>query len=122
MKFEEKIKEKLDERVITPSNNSWERLSQQLDEKQQPLTKSKRIKDWYRVAAIFVGVLFITSILVYQNSTHNKTGLKVVDHTEQKTETAKELPEIKKHSQEKYEMVLDTDVVSNETEYKSLFH
>ncbi len=66
LKFEDKIKEKLDKRVIQPSNSSWEKLATQLDEVQSPKKKSE-IKKWYSVAAIFIGVLALTSIMIYQN-------------------------------------------------------
>ncbi|MEW7277170.1 hypothetical protein ABW636_01080 [Aquimarina sp. 2201CG1-2-11] len=121
MKFEEKIKEKLDERVIKPSNNSWERLSQQLDDK-QPSVKNKRIKDWYRIAAVFIGVLFITSIIVYQNSSINKDEPKIVDHTIPKSKVIEEIPESKESPLEKYEISPGTDIVSNEEENKSPLH
>ncbi len=59
IKFEEHIKEKLENRSIKPSNEAWDKLSERLDAQQ----KSKNYKPywWLGIAASIVGVLFVVS-------------------------------------------------------------
>jgi len=58
-KFEENIKEKLEKRTINPTKNSWDKLANSLDSKNE----RKGRKVWYilGVAASIVGVLFLVS-------------------------------------------------------------
>ncbi len=65
LKFEDKIKEKLEQRTIKPSEDSWQKLTSKLDDNQSQKKESKK-RIWYSVAAIFVGVL-LTSIFVGQS-------------------------------------------------------
>jgi hypothetical protein len=57
-KFEKYIKNKLDEREIRPSDNTWDRISKQLPSPETP--KSNKFF-WYGIAAAFIGVLMIAS-------------------------------------------------------------
>jgi len=64
LKFEDKMKEKLEQRAIIPSKDSWDRLANELDNAQNKKKQSKKI--WlYSAAAIFIGVL-LTSIFINQ--------------------------------------------------------
>ncbi|KZS39069.1 hypothetical protein AWE51_10945 [Aquimarina aggregata] len=64
LKFEDKMKEKLEQRAIIPSKDSWDRLANELDNVQHKKKQSKKI--WlYSAAAIFVGIL-LTSIFINQ--------------------------------------------------------
>lgn len=42
LKFEEKMKEKLEQRAIKPSSDSWERLTTQLDSARKQKKESKK--------------------------------------------------------------------------------
>lgn len=63
-KLEDDIREKLEERELKPSNNAWEKLEMRLDA-QQPRKKSYV---WFYVAASLVGIAFLSSVFVYNNS------------------------------------------------------
>ncbi|WP_282080852.1 hypothetical protein [Aquimarina algiphila] len=82
LKFEEKIKEKLEQRAIKPSDNSWEQLAAQLDDIQHQKKGSKRVW-WYTIAAIFVGVLVMTSIVMNQDPTSKQRDNQFVDNSEE---------------------------------------
>ena len=56
-KFEKQLKEHLKDREIKPSEEAWERISQQLEVSNTP--KSKNFK-WYGIAAGFIGLIFIS--------------------------------------------------------------
>ncbi|MDY8136488.1 hypothetical protein [Aquimarina sp. 2201CG5-10] len=78
LKFEDKMKEKLEQRAIQPSKDSWERLSSQLDEHQNQ--KKGDRKFWrYAVAASIVGILIITSIFFNDNQTPVEENKQFVD-------------------------------------------
>lgn len=79
LKFEDKIKEKLEQRAIQPSIDSWQRLSAQLEDTQNQKKGNKKI--WiYSIAAIFVGVLIITSLSRKQSSTIEQINTQYVDN------------------------------------------
>ncbi|UMB59859.1 hypothetical protein MHL31_12330 [Lutibacter sp. A80] len=61
-KFEEDIKNKLEKRTIKPAANSWDKLADSLDSKNQ----KKETKVWYflGIAASIIGVLFMVSIFI----------------------------------------------------------
>lgn len=67
IKFEDHIKDRLDERTIKPSNNSWNKISNELGN--SSATK-KRGTIWYAIAASLIGV-FIASVFYfsYQDET-----------------------------------------------------
>ncbi|EZH74575.1 hypothetical protein ATO12_12470 [Aquimarina atlantica] len=79
MKFEEKMKDKLEQRAIQPSSDSWERLTTQLDSAKKQKKESKKVQ-WYSIAAIFVGVLILTSILMNQNPVSEQNNTQFVDN------------------------------------------
>ncbi|WP_152538291.1 hypothetical protein [Aquimarina megaterium] len=82
MKFEEKMKDKLEQRAIQPSGDSWERLTAQLDSAKKQKKENKKIQ-WYGIAAIFVGVLILTSILMNQNSVSEQNNTQFVDNSDE---------------------------------------
>lgn len=61
IKFEENIKEKLEQRRIPPSAQAWEQISSQLSSKTPP---KKKAFGWYAIAASIVGLLVITLVLL----------------------------------------------------------
>lgn len=62
--LENNIREKLESRELKPSAEAWKKLESQLDKKQP----KKRKLLWYYVAASFVGLLILSSILFDQNN------------------------------------------------------
>ncbi|MDG1728478.1 MAG: hypothetical protein P8K68_05155 [Algibacter sp.] len=58
IKFEEKIKNKLDKRTIKPSADAWNNLSERLDAQDK---KSNKPYWWFGIAASVIGVLFVIS-------------------------------------------------------------
>ncbi|WP_025741106.1 hypothetical protein [Aquimarina pacifica] len=94
LKFEERIKEQLEERVIEPSDNSWDRLETALTKTKH---KQKRLKkNWqYGIAAIFAGLIIFTSIKINENSVVDKGAPKIVDSSREVIEN-KNVPVIEK--------------------------
>ena len=109
IKFEENMKEKLEERTINPSAKSWDALANRLDE--APVNKkSNRI--WFiNVAASVVGVLLlVTGIVNYNNEDSNKV---VETKTETETNTTKDVVKTNKDvifQDSKNEEVVDNNV------------
>jgi len=66
IKFEENIREKLQERELTPSPDSWKKLQAQLEEVNP---KKKRPFIWYAVAASLVSILVVGGFLLNNSST-----------------------------------------------------
>ena len=80
LKFEDNIQDKLEERTIKPSNNSWEKLEQQLDSSHH---KNSRKKYWWLgVAASIVGFMITTTMLVTTNDSEF-IDVKIVDINEE---------------------------------------
>ncbi len=77
LNFEDKIKEKLEQRAIEPSEGSWEKLSGQLDQVQNQKNGNRKIW-WYSLAAIFVGVLILTSVF-FKNPVSKEVNTQLVD-------------------------------------------
>lgn len=61
IKFEEHIKEKLDKRIIQPSDDAWDKLSKRLDEEGKE-NKNKPYKWWLSIAASIIIGGFIVSM------------------------------------------------------------
>ena len=61
IKFENDIKEKLEQRKLQPSANVWEKLEKQLEA--NDTKKSNKGFWWFGIAASFVGILIVTSML-----------------------------------------------------------
>ncbi len=62
-KFEQHIKDQLNQRKIEPSEDAWQKIANQLDQTEKPKTKKYL---WLGVAASIVGLLIITT--AYFNS------------------------------------------------------
>jgi hypothetical protein len=109
IKFEEHIKEKLEQRKLQPSNVAWQKLSNQLDA--DVSKKNSKSFWWLAIAASFVGVLITVSVLM--NSEEKNTTPIIVD-----TETINKLD--KKSDSNKDEILVDkedkiaTTKISNE--------
>lgn len=70
-KFEQHIKEKLDNRTLQPSPDAWNRLSERLDGETK---KTKNVSYWWLgLAASIVGVLLVTTLF-------NKEEINIESH------------------------------------------
>ena len=109
IKFEENMREKLEERTINPSTKSWDALASRLDE--APV-KKKTNRFWLmNIAASIVGVLLlVTGIVNYNNEDPNK----VVD-TKTETNATKENLKIDK-STPLFEGAKNEDIVEAKVE------
>ena len=89
-KFEKYIKEQLDKREINPSEGSWDKLSRQL-----PLTGQRKSKRyfWHSVAAVFIGVLIVSSLYFNSEVTPVETPIELVE-TPQKKEIIPKMEEV----------------------------
>ncbi|UJH68222.1 hypothetical protein [Allomuricauda sp. SCSIO 65647] len=122
-KFEKHIKRKLQEREIKPSEAAWEKLEARLGPE---TSRPKRRYRWYAVAAVFVGVLFL-SMFFFSSDGEQTTKEEIVD-------TAPEKPKVResgtvhdemekgtetiaegKRGREKQESIMDTKEVSRAT-------
>ena len=75
MKYEEQLKDKLEQRTIQPSSNSWQKLNDKLDANQ---SKKSNKGFWYiGIAASIVGILLITNVFNKDNT--NATEPTIVD-------------------------------------------
>ncbi|MEP5339230.1 MAG: hypothetical protein ABJL44_16170 [Algibacter sp.] len=84
IKFEENIKKKLENRVIEPSVGAWNTLSDRLETE----NKKRTIKSfwWLSIAASIVGVLFITTQFLSNNSDGDHIQDIVIEPEIKKTE------------------------------------
>lgn len=76
IKFDEHIKEQLEQRSLSPSKNAWSKLDQRLD-KHENKNKNKHFW-WIGIAASFIGVLLVVSFLFKAENTSIETNV-VVD-------------------------------------------
>ena len=60
IKFEDNLKEKLEQRTLQPSKNAWEKLNSQIEANQEK--KNNKTFWWFGIAASFIGVLIISSV------------------------------------------------------------
>jgi hypothetical protein len=58
-KFEDNIKEKLEDRTLQPSNDAWNKLATRLEAKEEK--RNNKAFWWLGIAASFIGFLFIAS-------------------------------------------------------------
>lgn len=99
--FENNIKDKLDERMLKPSTDAWGKLSDRLDN--QDKNNNKKPYWWLGLAASIVGVLFIVSQFL-NNETKVNYAPKIAD-----------MPEVIQHS-ETNSIVVENDKVLNNIE------
>ena len=80
IKFEDNIREKLQEREIIPSKSAWKKLHSKLDSR--PNKNNNKII-WFAVAASFIGFLIIASLFFkYEGSTITDASDLVVENPE----------------------------------------
>lgn len=93
-KFEKYIKEKLNQREITPSDEAWNRIAEHM-----PVEETRRRKPfvWYSIAASFVGILIIALYVMQSADEVLESPVEVVatEQEEPSTDTETILTEIK---------------------------
>jgi len=76
IKFEDNLKEKLEQRRLQPSIKAWVTLQNKLDSNQKK--QNNKTFWWFGIAASFVGVLIVTS-LFFNKKTDNTIEQHIVD-------------------------------------------
>lgn len=94
--LENNIREKLESRELKPSSDAWKKFEATLDKKQP---KSKKIL-WYYVAASFVGLMILSSILFNQNSLEENRNFVDSDQKQINIENAPEISSEVSHKEE----------------------
>jgi hypothetical protein len=98
IKFEENIKEKLEQRSIQPSSNAWQSLEQKLN-----ADDKKRIKNkfwWFGVAASVIGLLFIIQQFVGIDNTNQAIPAIIVESERDTFNNPKESPIVVKETKQ----------------------
>ncbi len=103
LKFEDNIREKLEERAIEPTVNSWEKLASQLDVHEVKKRKKDNKILWYSIAAVFVGVLVITAVWKNRSLSEDPNRIEIVDRSNEILK--KNQTEITLDEQEKKEII-----------------
>jgi len=93
IKFDEHIKEQLEQRSLSPSSDAWRKLEQRLEEHED---KGKNKNFWWiGIAASFIGVLLVVSFLLKDEKPAVETDVMVgteqsdtIDNTQIKKEKA----------------------------------
>lgn len=65
VKFEDNIREKLQDRELQPSENAWDRLESRLGADQKKRINRTR---WFAIAASFIGILILASVFLNNDS------------------------------------------------------
>ena len=81
IKFEDNIREKLQERELAPSNKSWEKLAKQLETSKT--NKSSNKSFWFAIAAGFIGIVIVTSFLFKDEVLPTQFTPELVEETNQ---------------------------------------
>lgn len=82
LKFEDNIKDKLEQRTIQPSDAIWERLDEKLDAK----NGEKKVKKywWIGIAASIVGILMITTFFMNSSNELRPSNIQLVEVSNEK--------------------------------------
>ncbi|MFD2564273.1 hypothetical protein [Aquimarina rubra] len=77
LKFEDSIKEKLEQRTIQPSDESWDKLDQQLNDQHS----SRKVKNywWLGIAASIIGFLILSTVFITSNEKVESNNRELVD-------------------------------------------
>ncbi|GAA3513035.1 hypothetical protein GCM10022393_28570 [Aquimarina addita] len=118
LKFEDSIKEKLEQRAIKPSKGSWEKLSNQMD----MLERKKRNSGthWYVIAASIVGVLILTSVFFNNKNTSDSKYPQLVDTSNKELEKIKNEELLENKNSKKIVSSEKTEGLENKK--KKLYH
>jgi len=91
IKFEENIREKLQERELQPSKESWEKLALQLE---HTTPKRKVTFFWYAIAASLIAVLVIGSLIFRTLGGASEIGNDLVEEIQNNNNEEKNLNEV----------------------------
>ena len=88
IKFDDHIREQLQEREIQPSDLAWKKLNKELNQSSKKTTKIS----WYAIAASFIGLIVVASLLFknQSNSILNTNKIVETDTNKIKNEIQKE--------------------------------
>ncbi|MEB8330139.1 hypothetical protein OO009_12305 [Flavobacteriaceae bacterium KMM 6897] len=91
MKFEEQMKDKLDQRNLKPSEKAWETIASQLDTTQG--SKRRNTFFWYGIAAGFIGIIVVSTIYFTDQDQAAPDQFKVVETEKLSVPIEKEEPQ-----------------------------
>lgn len=91
--IEQNIKTQLDERKLNPSENSWDKLSQMLDE-EKPQAKTIRFPKWWTIAIAASVVVCISIFVVNAFEQKNENPVQIADTKKIPSEISSEKNEI----------------------------
>ena len=91
MKFEEQMKEKLDQRNIKPSDSAWETIISQMNSTNESRKKNSFL--WYGIAAGFIGIILVSVVYFKGQDDAINDQYNVVDTEKLTVPTEKALPE-----------------------------
>lgn len=103
VKFEDTVREQLEQRTLQPSKNAWSKLESQLDQKEEKKT------NWYAIAAGFIGVVIIASVYVNQKATPSATKNELVEQEVSNTPDAKNAEKVLPVMKETTEVAVEED-------------
>lgn len=83
IKFDEHIKEQLEQRQLTPSKDAWRQLEQRLDAAEEGNKKSNHFW-WIGIAAGFIGILLVVSVLFKDEKGINTNTVVGTEHLQPK--------------------------------------
>ncbi len=113
IKFEDNIKDKLENRRLKPSIDAWDKLTEQLDHQEK--NKNSKPAWWLGIAASLIGVLLI----VTQFTNKVETIKPVIVDAPEKIEKNKIEPFIIKEEQQSQKQSVDEKILNN-SEYKKI--
>lgn len=115
IKFEDNIKDKLENRRLNPSTDAWDKLSERLDNQEKK--KNNKPVWWLGIAASVIGVLFVVSQFI--NKVEDVIEPVIVDTPEkienkqieplvlsEKEQSQEELVDRKTHEKSEYKKIL----------------
>jgi len=111
-KFEEHIKEQMQDRKIRPSADAWKRVSASLEASDEPRNRKFL---WYAVAASFVGLLIISVLFFQSNDNGLDDNIEIVNTNKEDGNNAQKDLQPEKESQiNKPLNIVETDVLARE--------
>ena len=111
IKFEEQLKDKLEKRTMSPSEDSWSKLSQRLDDDEQ---KSKNTIFWWLSIAAGIIIMIAVTVQFFNQPDIENSLPQIVDEEEIKQELDDESKAI--FEEESVELA-NEDVVKEEQEH-----
>ncbi|MGV3460009.1 MAG: hypothetical protein ACO1N9_06095 [Flavobacterium sp.] len=73
-RFDNIVKEKLEQRTIQPREMAWDRLDAMLSVAEEKAAKPKKNRTWMYIAASFLGFLLVGTIFLKQGSDNDTNG------------------------------------------------